>query len=150
VPTYSTTVRSSSDDIVLDFQVWVEDGCVELCFAVEAVTDALPVGGWLGHCRDSIVHRHTTCMVVVMELWKVRCVEAQVGIMERWRERERATRLAGLGLCRYNITLFACQYFHALDIYTLILHINHGFSIGETKIDDLIFWNIADCDSDAC
>ena len=63
MPTYSTTVRSSSDDIVLDLQVPVEDRCVELGFAVEAVADALPVGGWLRHYRDSTVHKHVTNVV---------------------------------------------------------------------------------------
>ena len=60
MPTYSTTVGSSSDDIVLDLQVRVEDRCVELGLAVEAVADALPIGGWLGHCRGSGVHTHIT------------------------------------------------------------------------------------------
>ena len=41
MPTYSTTVRSSSDDIVLNLEVRVEDRCVELRFAVEPVADAL-------------------------------------------------------------------------------------------------------------
>ena len=44
VPTYSTTVWSSSDDVVLKLEIRVEDGGVELRLAVEAVADALPVG----------------------------------------------------------------------------------------------------------
>lgn len=67
VPTYSTTVRSSSDDIVLDLEVRVEDGCVELGLAVEAVADALPIGGWLGHGHYSSMHAHVTSVVL---LWK--------------------------------------------------------------------------------
>jgi len=81
VPTYSTTVGSSSDDIVLDLQVRVEDRCVELGLAVEAVADALPIGGWLGHCRDSSVHGHVTG-VVVLRREVLCCAEAQVGNME--------------------------------------------------------------------
>lgn len=67
VPTYSTTVGSSSDDIVLDLQVRVEDRCVELGLTVEAVTDALPIGGWLGHCRDSSMHAHITGVVLLLQ-----------------------------------------------------------------------------------
>ena len=78
MPTYSTTVRSSSDDIVLDLQVRVEDRCVELGFAVEAVADALPIGGGLGHCRDSSMHAHVTGVWCCCEEGK-RCDEAQVG-----------------------------------------------------------------------
>lgn len=63
MPTYSTTVRSSSDDIVLNLEVRVEDRCVELRFAVEPVADALPIGGWLGHCRESVAHTHITYTV---------------------------------------------------------------------------------------
>lgn len=85
MPTYSTTVRSSSDDIVLDLQVRVEDRCVELGLAVEAVADALPIGGWLGHCRDSSMHAHVT-MGDCYEEGKC-CAEAQVGNMEMERAR---------------------------------------------------------------
>lgn len=49
--TYSTTIRSSGDDVVLEFEVWVEDGGVELGFAVEAVADFGPVGYCFGHVR---------------------------------------------------------------------------------------------------
>jgi hypothetical protein len=85
VPTYSTTVRSSSDDIVLDLQVRVEDRCVELCLAVKAVADALPIGGGLGHCRESIGHTHVTRVVggvYSSSGSEVRRVEAQVRDME--------------------------------------------------------------------
>lgn len=68
VPTYSTTVRSSSDDIVLDLQVWIKHRSVELGFAVEAVANALPVCGWLGHCRVSGVHAHVKCVWVEVSL----------------------------------------------------------------------------------
>jgi len=59
VPTYSTTVGSASDDVVLKFEVRVEDGGVELRLAVEAVADALPVGCGFGHgdyrCASRVV-----------------------------------------------------------------------------------------------
>lgn len=73
VPTYSTTVGSSSDDIVLDLQVRVEDRCVELGLAVEAVADALPIGGWLGHCRESSMHAHITGVVLLLLQREVLC-----------------------------------------------------------------------------
>ena len=48
--TYSTAIRSAGDEVVLELEVRVEDGGVELGFAVEAVADSLPVsGGFLGH-----------------------------------------------------------------------------------------------------
>ena len=42
-PTYSTTEGSAGYLVVLKFEVLVEDGCIELDFAVEAVANALPV-----------------------------------------------------------------------------------------------------------
>lgn len=99
MPTYSTTVRSSSDDIVLDLQVRVEDRCVELGLAIEAVADALPVGGWLGHYRDSSVHAHVNC--AVGGVWA-----AQVGDMEPWRWSEleaTAGSATKAGLCRITV-----------------------------------------------
>ena len=44
VPTYSSTVWGSTDDIVLELKIRIEDRGVELCFAVELVTDFFPVG----------------------------------------------------------------------------------------------------------
>ena len=43
VRTYSTTVRSASDNVILEFKIRIEDRCVELCFAVETIADSLPV-----------------------------------------------------------------------------------------------------------
>ena len=47
VHTYSAAIGSPRDYVVLELEVRVEDGGVELCFAVEAVADTLPVRGWL-------------------------------------------------------------------------------------------------------
>lgn len=63
VPTYSTTVGSAGDDVVLKLEVGVEDGGVELCFAVEAVADALPVGCCFGHGHYSIASSHSSMIV---------------------------------------------------------------------------------------
>lgn len=47
--TYSTTIRSTDDDIVLELEVGREEGGVEVRLAVEAVADAPPVGCGFGH-----------------------------------------------------------------------------------------------------
>ena len=49
VRTYSAAIWSSSDDVVLEFQIRVEDGGVYLRLAVELVTHPLPVSCWLRH-----------------------------------------------------------------------------------------------------
>jgi len=49
VPTYSTTVWSTSDDVVLELEIRVEDGGVDLDSAVEAIANTLPVSGRLRH-----------------------------------------------------------------------------------------------------
>lgn len=107
MPTYSTTVRSSSDDIVLDLQVRVEDRCVELGLAVEAVADTLPIGGRLGHCRDSSVHAHVTSVVLLCRK-ELCCGEAQVGNMEMQSASQSGRLRPRPGLCRlswFSITL---------------------------------------------
>lgn len=43
--TYSTTEGSSDEVVVFEFEIRVEDGGVELDFAVEAVAYALPIRG---------------------------------------------------------------------------------------------------------
>lgn len=52
--TYSTTVRSASDGVVLQLEVQVEDRVVQLDAAVEFVTDFDPVGGRLRHVGVSV------------------------------------------------------------------------------------------------
>jgi hypothetical protein len=49
----------------------------------------------------------------------------------------------------WSVPLQHYQCFHALDIFTLILHIKYGSSIGKTEIFDLAFWNVADTGFDA-
>lgn len=44
VPTYSAAIGSSGDDVVLEFEVRIEDGGIQLRFAIELVTHSLPVG----------------------------------------------------------------------------------------------------------
>lgn len=55
VRTYSTTIGSSRDDVILEFEVRVEDGGVELGFAIEAVADSGPIGCCFGHVRIVVV-----------------------------------------------------------------------------------------------
>ena len=50
VRTYSTTVGSAGDNIVLKLEVWIKDGVVELRSAVEAVADSRPVSCCFRHC----------------------------------------------------------------------------------------------------
>ena len=49
VPTYCAAVRSPHHIVVLELEVLVEHGRVQLDLAVELVADLLPVGGWLRH-----------------------------------------------------------------------------------------------------
>lgn len=49
IPTYSTAIRRPHHMVVLELEVLVEDGLVELDFSVEFVADLFPVGCWLGH-----------------------------------------------------------------------------------------------------
>jgi len=45
VPTYSAAIGSPSDLVIVELEVVVEDGGVELDSAVEAVAYALPIRG---------------------------------------------------------------------------------------------------------
>lgn len=54
VPTYSTAVWSSTDDVVFKLEIRVEDVGVELDFTVELVADFPPVGCGCGHFRMSL------------------------------------------------------------------------------------------------
>lgn len=55
VPTYSATVWSSADDVVIKLEIRVEDLSVELDSAVELVADFHPVSrGFIGHCSISV------------------------------------------------------------------------------------------------
>ena len=58
--TYSTTVWSSCDDVILKFEVWIEDGGVEVDSAVEAVADTLPVGRCFRHRDQSFSFMNTS------------------------------------------------------------------------------------------
>jgi hypothetical protein len=49
VPTYCAAVWGAHHVVLVELEVLVEDGRVELHFAVEFVADLLPVGGWLRH-----------------------------------------------------------------------------------------------------
>lgn len=49
IPTYSTAIRRPHHMVVLELEVLVEDGLIELDFSVELVADLFPVGCWLGH-----------------------------------------------------------------------------------------------------
>ena len=49
VPTYSTAIRRPHHIVVLELEVLVKHGLVELHFSVEFVADFFPVGCWLGH-----------------------------------------------------------------------------------------------------
>lgn len=49
VPTYSTTEWSSCYYVILEFKILIEDGGVQLKFAVEAVAYPLPVRSRFGH-----------------------------------------------------------------------------------------------------
>lgn len=44
MPTYSTAEGSSGHHVVLELKIVVKHGGVKLCFAVEAVAYAFPVG----------------------------------------------------------------------------------------------------------
>lgn len=54
MPTYSTAVWSSSDDVVFKLEIGVEDVSIELDFTVELVADLSPVGYGCGHFRMSL------------------------------------------------------------------------------------------------
>lgn len=54
VPTYSATIWCSSDDIVLELKIRVEDRGVELILAVEAVAYSFPIRSWLRHGIRSV------------------------------------------------------------------------------------------------
>ena len=55
MPTYSAAVWSSTDDIVIEFEIWVENFRVELNSPVELVADFHPVGSsFIGHRIASI------------------------------------------------------------------------------------------------
>lgn len=43
--TYSTAIWSAGYNVVVEVEVLVEDGCVELCLAIEAVAHLLPAVG---------------------------------------------------------------------------------------------------------
>src|SRR5690242_19997380 len=49
VPTYCAAVRGPHHVVVLELEVLVEHGRVQLDLAVQLVADLLPVGGWLRH-----------------------------------------------------------------------------------------------------
>lgn len=55
VLTYSTTVGSASDGVVLKLEVRIEDGVVQLDATVELVTNLLPVGGRLRHGGEDVL-----------------------------------------------------------------------------------------------
>jgi hypothetical protein len=49
VPTYCAAVWSAHHIVLVELEVLVEDGRVELHLAVELVAHLFPVGGWLRH-----------------------------------------------------------------------------------------------------
>lgn len=57
VPTYSTTVRRTRHMVLVELEVGVEDGRVQLHLAIELVADLFPVGGWLRHGRRLVMPR---------------------------------------------------------------------------------------------
>ena len=75
IPTYCAAVRGAHHVVVLELEVLVEDGRVELHLAVVLVAHLLPVGGWLRHgyrgimARGALVERSLSAGAsVVMEL----------------------------------------------------------------------------------
>jgi hypothetical protein len=73
--TYSSAVRSSDHEVVLELEILVEDGGVQLDFAVEAAANLLPVGCRFGHYRGSIVREEQVGAVRV----KVQAALRQAG-----------------------------------------------------------------------
>lgn len=57
IPTYCAAVWRADHIVVLELEVLVEHGRVQLYFAVELVADLFPVGGWLRHGYRGIMAR---------------------------------------------------------------------------------------------
>ena len=55
MPTYSTAVRRTDEQIVLELEIRVEAGCVELGLAVEAISNAHPISGGFRHVFVGVV-----------------------------------------------------------------------------------------------
>lgn len=53
VRTYSAAIWSSSDDVVLEFKVWIKDRRIQLCLAIETVANAPPIICRLSHFDQS-------------------------------------------------------------------------------------------------
>jgi len=49
IPTYCAAVWGAHHVVLVELEVRVKDGRVELHFAIELVAHLLPVGGWLRH-----------------------------------------------------------------------------------------------------
>jgi hypothetical protein len=60
IPTYCAAVWGAHHFVLVELEVLVEDGRVELHFAVELVAHLLPVGGWL---------RHGDCGIAILLSW---------------------------------------------------------------------------------
>jgi hypothetical protein len=54
--TYSTAIGAASDDVVLQLEVLVEYGGIELDLPVELVPNLLPVRRWVCHFGSTLCH----------------------------------------------------------------------------------------------
>jgi hypothetical protein len=59
IPTYCAAVWGAHHAVLVELEVRIEDGRVELHFAIKLVAHLLPVGGWLrhGNCYRAIMSR---------------------------------------------------------------------------------------------